>query len=192
MEILKQRLLEVYKKIGLEYSKDHYIKAGLGIEPHIGFNIETGFSVLLQRGNKINYVLLGLEASTQWDEVFEGKHPDELERPEEYFRKWLNPCMSVAIYLADRDTCPFIREDGFTFTPLISGEFMHEVHTEIFPGYSKMELEPRFPPRLMGIYWERPCPQHTHLTPEQIIKEFRIEEVITEIEQVSEKIDRTP
>lgn len=125
---LRQRLLSVYKKLGLEYNKEDFIRAGLRVTPHWKYNRETGFIVYLPRGNAINYVLIGLpDISPSDNPEFFGLDPACVGKDEDYLEEW----RGISIYLPST-------HDGFT--SLIQGEFTDIVTKKI-----------KFQPRLVDI-----------------------------------------
>lgn len=131
------RLFRVYKKLGLEYEKEDFVRAGLKVKTHYFKSeneIETGFFVSLDSGNEICYVLLGLPDICPADNpAFFDMDPAYVKKAEGY----LEEGRGVSILI------PHLYGG---FTHLIEGEFMDIATKEIMTKPTSLNIN------FKGIY----------------------------------------
>jgi len=175
---LKNRLLEVYKKFGMGYKKMDFIDAGFSVKPFYFEDVETGFEIPLKNYNAINYVLKG------FSDIFQA------DNQEEDIRQYLEDCKSVSVLLAN-----LWEGKPNEYKSLIEGEFLVERFKEFSleelnsrEEYSLLEKELTWPPQLMQILWENSYYKPQELSIGQIIRKFRIIEVVNELEEMCKKI----
>ncbi len=199
--MLKERLLECFKKLGMEYGKKDFKRAGFGVVPIYYHDVETGFHVGMPngRGHEIFYYLkevgeLDFICSPDGVGFYEFPFdilPDlrlvgKIERiiKVEDLKSYLEPIKEVAIHLnANKE----YKRAGSSlrlfkdFVTLIEGAFL---------DISTNKLN--FPPERMRVYFEEQAlqlRQHTGLKSEGIMQELKIEETILALEDMCKVID---
>ncbi len=200
-DMLKERLLECFRKFGMEYGKKDFKRAGFGVIPIDHHNVETGFHVYIPngKGQEIFYYLK--DEGESWficspDGAGFYKFPPDV-IPDlrligkiegiikvEDLKSYFEPIKGVSIYLNINkefrkvESNSRLNRESIT---LIEGEFL-DIET------GKLN----FPPLYMRTYFEEPglqLNQHRGLKPEEIMQELQIEETVLALEDMCKKID---
>ncbi len=200
-DMLKERLLECFRKFGMEYCKKDFRKAGFGVIPIEHHNVETGFHVYIPNG-KGHEIFYYLKDEGEYCFIcspdgagFYKFPPDVIPGLRligkiegiikvEDLKSYFEPIKGVSIYLNINKE---FRKVGLNsrlnreFITLIEGSFL-DIET------GKLN----FPPWNMRVYFEEPGLQlirHMGLEPEEMIQELQIEETIPALEDMCKKID---